>query len=87
MSPKINLKLIKDFKKTKTSFWIDFETLKIDDITMHLSKKGIGAEHEFAELALIIATIKIHPSVINYDWDICKSLFHQVTELSLVKER
>jgi len=83
MFSKISLKLIKDFKKTKTSFWIDLETLKIDYITMHLSKNGIGTEHEFTELALIIATIKIHPSVINYDWNICKSIFHQVTKLAL----
>lgn len=87
MFPKISLKLIKDFKKTKTSFWIDYETLKIDDITMHLSKNGIGAEHEFIELSLIITTVTAYPNIINYDWDICKSIFHQITELTLEKER
>jgi len=80
---KINLKLIKNVRKTKTSFWISQKTLEVDDIIIYLTKDGTGIEHELIELTLLIATVKVYPDIINYNWDICKSLFHQLTELAL----
>lgn len=73
---KIKLNKIKNPKKTGALITFDAKSMKIVKVVLYLAKNGYGIEHELNELDIIEIVLKICPEIIDFDWRICRSVFH-----------
>ena len=83
MKLNIKLRLISNLKKTRTTFFINLTTLGIEDVIVYLTENGEGFVHEFIELTLLEAVLNTENTVMDYEWNYAKSLFHEITNFFL----
>jgi len=78
MRTDIELLLTRYAVDTHTRFYINWDTLELEDIKILVTEGGFGVEHELLEMDLLITTLKTEPGVEFFNWNTCRTIFHNI---------